>query len=223
MKTLLIIDDEPDFRALLSQLVEASGWRVLQAADGAIGFELALLHRPAVVICDLLMPRCNGFQTCRAIRERRELDHTKIVITTGRGYTFDRNNSLAAGANEYLEKPIDTQALLAILSRFEKEISGAKPPSHSQPDRDDSASRGDPRLAVARPAERDDQRVASIIVSITPESRSIVSNGRSTRESFTVASSVSTLPAMGLTTRFSEARVGIIEGRNLAFLLDFPS
>ena len=122
MKTLLIIDDEPDFRALLAQLLEAAGWRVWQAADGAIGIELAIRHRPAIVICDLLMPRCNGFQTCRAIRERRELDHTKIVITTGRGYSFDRKNSLDAGANEYLEKPINTRELMDILERFEREI-----------------------------------------------------------------------------------------------------
>ena len=120
MKTLLIIDDEPDFRALLAQLLEAAGWRVLQAADGAIGIELAIRHRPAIDICDLLMPRCNGFQTCRAIRERRELDHTKIVITTGRGYSFDRKNSLDAGANEYLEKPINTRELMDILERFER-------------------------------------------------------------------------------------------------------
>ncbi len=127
MKTLLVIDDEPDFRALLAQLLEAAGWRVLQAADGAIGVELAHLHRPSVVICDLLMPRFNGFQTCRAIRERRELDHTKILITTGRGYSFDRKNALEAGANEYLEKPINTRDLMEILERFES----AMPPGGS--------------------------------------------------------------------------------------------
>ena len=140
MKTLLVIDDEPDFRAVLAQMLEVAGWRVLQAADGAIGLELALLHRPSIVICDLLMPRFNGFQTCRAIRERRELDHTKIVITTGRGYSFDRKNSLEAGANEYLEKPIDTQELMNILERFEREIPHAGPPvdGHSQPPPDRS-------------------------------------------------------------------------------------
>lgn len=140
MKTLLVIDDEPDCRAVLAQMLEVAGWRVLQAADGAIGLELALLHRPSIVICDLLMPRFNGFQTCRAIRERRELDHTKIVITTGRGYSFDRKNSLEAGANEYLEKPIDTQELMNILERFERETPHAGPPvtGHSQPPTDRS-------------------------------------------------------------------------------------
>jgi phosphoribosyl 1,2-cyclic phosphodiesterase/ActR/RegA family two-component response regulator len=117
VKTVLLIDDDISFREALSHWLIDSGWRVLLAEDGEIGLQLALEHRPDVVLCDLLMPRCNGFQVCRSLRAQREhLPKLKIFVTTGSSYSTDRLNALESGADEYLVKPIMPNELVALLN-----------------------------------------------------------------------------------------------------------
>ena len=107
MKTVLIIDDDRVLRQSLATWLSNEGWRVFEAEDGEAGLSLAVQHRPDVVLCDLLMPRCNGFQVCRSLRSNKEtFAGTKIVVTTGSGYATDRVNAFEAGADEYLVKPI---------------------------------------------------------------------------------------------------------------------
>lgn len=119
MKTALLIDDDAVFRDTLSHWLSEHGWRALQAEDGEAGLKLALEHRPEVVLCDLLMPRCNGFQVCRLLRAHKDrLPMTKIIVTTGSDYATDRLNALEAGADEYLVKPIVPGELAAMLSRI---------------------------------------------------------------------------------------------------------
>jgi phosphoribosyl 1,2-cyclic phosphodiesterase/ActR/RegA family two-component response regulator len=118
MKTVLIIDDDADYRKFLGDLLQQNGWRVLEAEEGDAGIELAKLHRPPVVLCDLLMPRGNGFQVCRALRSDEFLRHTKIVVTSGRQFEADRQAAFAAGADEYVTKPIDADRFLLLLSRI---------------------------------------------------------------------------------------------------------
>jgi CheY-like chemotaxis protein len=62
MNSVLIIDDDPDYRKLTGELLQLKGWKVLLAGEGDEGIRLAKAQRPQAVICDLLMPRCNGFQ-----------------------------------------------------------------------------------------------------------------------------------------------------------------
>ena len=90
-----------------------------QAEDGESGLKLALDHKPDVVVCDLLMPRCNGFQFCRALNARRSLlPNVKIVVSSGSGYAIDRINALESGADEYVPKPVAADELLALLERL---------------------------------------------------------------------------------------------------------
>ena len=119
MGTILIIDDDGALRALLRQLLEQSGWRILEAEDGEAGIQLAKTHHPDVVLCDLLMPRGNGFQVCRVLRAERDLKNARIVVTSGRSYDTDRFHALEAGADEYLQKPIQPQDLRRLTSPLE--------------------------------------------------------------------------------------------------------
>ena len=107
--------DLADFRLLIRELLEADGWRVWDADGGEQGIDLAREHRPSVVLCDLLMPRGNGFQVCRALRSDPRFHATRIIVTSGRAYESDRNAALEAGADEYLVKPFDLAALVARL------------------------------------------------------------------------------------------------------------
>lgn len=119
MKTALLIDDDADFRSLLTELLRAHGWDVVQAADGESGLRVAFERKPDVVLCDLLMPRCNGFQFCRALhKERARLPDTRIVVTAGSSYSIDRINAFESGADAYLSKPVKLNELLDVLTRL---------------------------------------------------------------------------------------------------------
>jgi phosphoribosyl 1,2-cyclic phosphodiesterase/ActR/RegA family two-component response regulator len=118
MNTVLIIDDDADYRKFLGELLQPQGWRVIEAEDGDAGIELAKLHRPTVVLCDLMMPGGNGFQVCRALRTDDLLRGTKIVITSGRQFESDRQAAFRAGADEYITKPIEPERFILLLSRI---------------------------------------------------------------------------------------------------------
>lgn len=119
MKTVLLIDDDEALRSLLSELLQDAGWNVLQAEDGDVGLEMALERKPDVIVCDLLMPRCNGFQVCRALNARRsQLPNTKILVSSASGYAIDRINALESGADEYVTKPVAADVLLNLLERL---------------------------------------------------------------------------------------------------------
>jgi phosphoribosyl 1,2-cyclic phosphodiesterase/DNA-binding NarL/FixJ family response regulator len=136
MKTVLLIDDDHSFRDAVSHWLTEHGWRVLQAEDGEAGMKLALEHQPEIVLCDLLMPRCNGFQVCRFLRAHKEqLPHLKIIVTTGSGYATDRLNALEAGADEYLIKPVSPQNLVEVMARFtgEKIAAATKSSTNENP------------------------------------------------------------------------------------------
>ncbi len=123
MKTVLIIDDDAHFRQLTAESLQAHGWRTLEAGGGQAGLEDVRKYRPEVVLCDLLMPRGNGFQVCRGIRADPTLRHTKIVITSGRDFEADRVSARDAGADEYLTKPFQSQELVAVLDRLGTDVS----------------------------------------------------------------------------------------------------
>lgn len=125
MKTVLLIDDDHAFRQMLTELLKGNGWEVFEAADGEVGLNIALQKRPDVVVCDLLMPRCNGFQFCRAIKSQRAfLPNVRVVVSSGSNYASDRMNALESGADEYITKPITANDLFAVLERVTQRSRG---------------------------------------------------------------------------------------------------
>ena len=120
MPRVLIIEDDAESRRAMAGLFRREDWKVLEADDGDAGLELALRDRPELILCDLLMPRSNGFQVCRAIRE--QLQPTKIIVVSGRDYGVDRTSALQAGADEYLLKPVTWELLSNTIDRLLPEI-----------------------------------------------------------------------------------------------------
>jgi len=114
--SVLIIEDDADSRRAIANLFARAEWKVLQAADGDAGVELAIRNRPEIILCDLLMPKSNGFQVCRTIRQ--QLQPTKIIVVSGRDYAVDRASALEAGADEYLLKPITWEVLCEAIDRL---------------------------------------------------------------------------------------------------------
>src|SRR5260370_4571186 len=120
MPRVLIIEDDAENRHAIAGLFTREDWKVLEANDGHAGLDLPLRNRPELILCDLLMPKSNGFQVCRAIRE--QLQPTKIIVVSGRDYGVDRASALQAGADEYLLKPITWELLSTTIDRLLPEI-----------------------------------------------------------------------------------------------------
>jgi len=127
VNTILLIDDDEVCRAPSAELLRRAQWNVLEAENGEEGLALAMKHRPDVILCDLLMPRVNGYQVCRAVRERIELRHTKVLVVTGRDYSADRKSAEEAGADGYLVKPVEISALIAALEKVMPGRAGVSP------------------------------------------------------------------------------------------------
>jgi len=115
MPTVLLIEDDSESRRTTAELFGREDWEILEAGDGEAGIHLALKHRPELILCDLLMPKANGFQVCRSLRQL--LQRTKIIIVSGSDYGVDRTSALEAGADEYLVKPIRWENLREVIER----------------------------------------------------------------------------------------------------------
>ena len=132
MPRVLIIEDDPESQRALAGLFAREDWKVLQATDGDVGIELALRNRPELILCDLLMPKSNGFQVCRTIRE--QLQPTKIIVVSGRDYGVDKISALQAGADEYLLKPVTWELLSRTIDRLLPQIPRQPKPTPSAAD-----------------------------------------------------------------------------------------
>ena len=115
MHTVLLIEDDAESRRATAELFPPREWSTLEAGDGEAGIRLALEHKPELILCDLLMPKANGFQVCRSLRQ--VLQRTKIIIISGRDYGVDRMTAIEAGADEYLVKPIRWENLCEVIDR----------------------------------------------------------------------------------------------------------
>lgn len=107
---VLVIDDDPDIRGLVAELLLRAGFTVEQAEDGRAG--LRALHRspPDLVVLDVSMPDLDGWQTLERIRD---LSQVPVVMLTARGDELERVRGLQAGADDYVVKPFGRQELVA--------------------------------------------------------------------------------------------------------------
>lgn len=103
---LLIVDDNPDIRAYIRSIF-TNDYQILEAADGQYGLEVATESIPNLVICDLMMPRLDGFGFCRALKTQTATSHIPVVMLTARATIEDRIEGFGLGADEYLTKPFN--------------------------------------------------------------------------------------------------------------------
>jgi CheY-like chemotaxis protein len=117
MPTVLIVDDEQHIRLLIEQTLEEledDGVELLTAADGDEALDVIEHQRPDLVFLDVMMPKRNGFDVCRAVKQDLGLSDTTVVLLTAKGQAYDREEGLAAGADRYVTKPFDPDELLRI-------------------------------------------------------------------------------------------------------------
>jgi len=117
MAAVLIVDDEHHIRLLIEQALEEledDGVDLFTAADGEEALTVVENQRPQLVFLDVMMPKRNGFDVCRTIKGEMGLGDTKVVMLTAKGQAYDREQGMAAGADDYITKPFDPDHLLGL-------------------------------------------------------------------------------------------------------------
>jgi two-component system alkaline phosphatase synthesis response regulator PhoP len=114
-RTILIVDDETHLRTLIHQTLEEledEGVELLTAANGEEALQTIQTARPNLVFLDVMMPKVSGFDVCRQTKQELGLSAVYIVLLTAKGQEFDRQKGLEVGADLYMTKPFDPDALL---------------------------------------------------------------------------------------------------------------
>lgn len=118
---ILVIDDDPNITDLLKMYLEKEGYEVKTAADGQEGLTTFKMYEPDLVLLDVILPRKDGLQVCREIR-----DHSSkpVIMISAKGETFDKVLGLELGADDYIVKPLDMKEVFArvkaVLRRYAK-------------------------------------------------------------------------------------------------------
>jgi CheY-like chemotaxis protein len=115
---MLLIEDNAQNRYLATFLLEQHGHRVLHADDGLLGLEMAARLRPDLILLDIQLPDMDGHAVARALKSDPALSAIPIVAVTSYAMAGDREKCLEAGAEGYIEKPIDPDSFVAEVERF---------------------------------------------------------------------------------------------------------
>ncbi|MDE6260871.1 MAG: response regulator transcription factor [Oscillospiraceae bacterium] len=110
-KKILVVEDERNIVDILTFNLAREGYETLEALDGAAGLRLALEQDPDLILLDLMLPKMDGFQVCRTLREQGRA--TPIIMLTAREEETDKVLGLELGADDYITKPFSMRELLA--------------------------------------------------------------------------------------------------------------
>ena len=113
VKTILIVDDSPTERHVLSELLTQNGYQVITAENGEEGVEKAKSEQPDLILMDVVMPGQNGFQLTRAISRDPQYADVPIIMCTSKNQETDRVWGMRQGARGYITKPVDPAELQA--------------------------------------------------------------------------------------------------------------
>jgi len=118
IKTVLIIDDSPTERHILTQLLQGGGYEVSTANSGEEGIEQARQTRPDLILMDVVMPGTNGFQATRTLSRDEATKNIPVILCTTKNQETDKVWGMRQGAQAYITKPVDGPALLAMIAAF---------------------------------------------------------------------------------------------------------
>lgn len=116
--TILYIEDDQPNRVLVRRVLEAEGYRVVEAGSGKEGLDMARAKRPELILVDINMPDMDGYEVTARLRSMPELGPVPIIAVTAHVMKGDREKTLAAGCSGYIQKPIDVDLLPVQLAAF---------------------------------------------------------------------------------------------------------
>lgn len=116
-ETILIVEDSPTELKGMAHLLEKEGYAVVTATDGDEAVAKAAASKPQLVLLDVILPKKNGFQVCRQLKSTPETKHLKVILVTSKTQDSDRFWGMKQGADDYVTKPFEPQALLTAVAR----------------------------------------------------------------------------------------------------------
>ncbi|MEO8334619.1 MAG: response regulator [bacterium] len=116
--TILIAEDSVEQRSLYVAILTGAGYRVLEAGDGAEAVAVAQRERPGLVLMDVTMPGTSGWNAVRVLKQDPATIDIPIIVVTGLAGSWDRDASIASGADEHLSKPVSPHTLLEEVQKF---------------------------------------------------------------------------------------------------------
>jgi diguanylate cyclase len=122
MLKILVIEDDAKIRKNIARLLSLEGYEVMVAENGAVGLEMALLEKPSIILCDILMPEMNGYEVLECLRKKAPDYFAPFIFVSAKGSKDDVRQGMILGADDYLTKPFTRLELLdAITSRLAKQ------------------------------------------------------------------------------------------------------
>jgi CheY-like chemotaxis protein len=126
-RRILLVDDNVDAAKTLAMLLRYQGQQVTIVHDGVAALEAVAHNKPDLILLDIGLPRMDGYEVARQIREQRDYDDVVLIALTGWGQEEDRRRSREAGFNEHLTKPVDQKTLQRILMDLPPKQTGPEP------------------------------------------------------------------------------------------------
>ncbi|HEX6428144.1 MAG TPA: response regulator [Niastella sp.] len=121
MKTILVIDDNPNIRENTAEILELAGYKTITAENGRQGVDLAIKEKPAVIVCDIMMPELDGYGVLHLVRKNTDTQNIPFIFLTAKTERTDFRKGMEMGADDYITKPFDDIELLnAIEIRLKK-------------------------------------------------------------------------------------------------------
>lgn len=113
--TVLVIEDNSDIRENIAELLDLAGYNVIQAADGKEGVNQAKTYKPNLILCDIMMPKLDGYGVIKALENLPDLASTPFVFLTAKSEKTDFRSGMDLGADDYLTKPFESNDLLRVV------------------------------------------------------------------------------------------------------------
>ena len=117
-KKILIVEDNPENMRLLEMTLRARGYTLLKATDGEKALDIAMRKRPDLIIMDIQLPKMNGLEVTKKLRETPAFSHTPIIGVTAYAMKGDKEKVIASGCDVYLSKPINTGELPKVIAKM---------------------------------------------------------------------------------------------------------
>lgn len=117
---ILYVEDNVENRVLIRRVLESEGYQMLEASTAAKAFEQIENHRPDLILMDINMPEMDGYTLTAKIKERQEYQNIPVVAVTANVMRGDKERSLEAGCDGYIQKPIDIDILTEQIERYRR-------------------------------------------------------------------------------------------------------
>jgi len=115
---VMVVDDSNTIRRSAEIFLVQAGCQVLLAEDGFDALAKIADHQPAVIFCDILMPRLDGYQTCALIKKNQRFRATPVIMLSSKDGLFDRARGRMVGSDHYLTKPFTKESLLKAVAAY---------------------------------------------------------------------------------------------------------